>query len=626
AAAIQMISHAGTSTLNNSGSISVDGEIGYAFAVLGADVADTVNNSGDISGSIYLYAGDNVVNNTGTIALGDGALETGDGDDAVSNAGNITGAISLSGGGDVFNNLAGGALNLAGATLDTGDGDDTIDNAGSIVGLGSILTGSGDDTINNTGTIDLAAGTGIDLGDGDDTFNTSAVSTLTLQDASILMGAGSANAFNNSGKLVVRGDSLIDMGSGASGGTPAPVSFGQVPAMSAIAPTAVPALNATPFVTDGVIGFVDGATDDTLTIVGDFTGSGAIHIDLSMLNNASDQLYVDGSIVDGTAHRVNVEFTEIPDGTEQPVAFAHVSGDAAAGSFVPGMVTGFSDGNFMSLGVAVLSDIDSSNASDDVFSVGIDVLGLNDTGSLAASIASGAAGLVNSQIGTFRQRLGVNPYGDPGKVMSAFVRMYTDEGDVTATHQADNFGSAGNFDFNQSTWGREVGINANLFGNFHAGIVLGNADSRQRMIGEGHGENRMDGMTWGAYATWYVPQGFYVDLSGRWMAVDVRSTSSAGTMSTRAHTAATSIEAGYQWAFGNGLVLVPQAQYTRTKVDGIRLIEGAQTSFDAHGGTFSRGRLGVELNKQFETTSGIRYTPYASINAIREFDGETTYE
>src|SRR5690606_37384044 len=182
-------------------------------------------------------------------------------------------------------------------------------------------------------------------------------------------------------------------------------------------------------------------------------------------------------------------------------------------------------------GVTVLSDVDASNASDDVFSVGIDVLGLNDTGSLAASVASGAAGLVNSQIGTFRQRLGVNPYGDPGKVLSAFVRMYSDEGDVTATHQA-SFGSAGNFDFNQSTWGREVGINANLFGNFNAGIVLGNADSRQRLTGEGHGENRMDGMTWGAYATWYVPQGFYVDLSGRWMAVDVRSTSSAGTMST----------------------------------------------------------------------------------------------
>src|SRR5690606_20856322 len=258
----------GTSTLNNSGSISVDGEIGYAFAVLGADVADTINNSGSISGSIYLYGGD--------------------------------------------------------------------------------------DTINNTGTIDLAAGTSIDLGDGDDTFNTSAVSTLTLQDASILMGAGSANAFNNSGKLVVRGDSLVDMGSGTSGGAPAPVSFGQISAMSAIAPTAVPSLNATPFVNDGVIDFVDGAPDDTLTIVGDFTGAGAIHIDLSMLNGTSDQLYVDGSIVDGTAHRVNVEFTEIPDGTEQPVAFAHVSGDSAAGSFVPGMVTGFSDGNFMSLGVTVL--------------------------------------------------------------------------------------------------------------------------------------------------------------------------------------------------------------------------------------------------------------------------------
>ena len=269
------------------------------------------------------------------------------------------------------------------------------------------------------------------------------------------------------------------------------------------------------------------------------------------------------------------------------------------------------------------SDIDASNATDDVFLVNVDVVGLNDTGTLAASAASGAANFLNAQVGTFRQRLGVNPYGDPGKVMSGFVRFYTDEGDVNPQHLASNFGQGGNFAYDQTTWGREVGVNANLFGNFHAGVVLGTADSRQRLTGTGVGENRMDGMTWGAYATWYEPEGFYVDLTGRWMAADIRSTSAAGVLESRAHTKAYSLEAGYEFAVGS-FKLVPQAQYVRTEVEDIRTVHGDRVTFDAHGGTSSRGRIGVEFNTTFQA-GGARITPYASINAVREFDGESTY-
>ena len=42
-------------------------------------------------------------------------------------------------------------------------------------------------------------------------------------------------------------------------------------------------------------------------------------------------------------------------------------------------------------------------------------------------VASGAAGMLNAQVGTFKQRMGVNPYGDAGKVMSAVFRTYTTE-------------------------------------------------------------------------------------------------------------------------------------------------------------------------------------------------------
>ena len=330
-----------------------------------------------------------------------------------------------------------------------------------------------------------------------------------------------------------------------------------------------------------------------------------------------------GNVAANAVQTVNVAAPGLPTTAHTSSVFARVSGISAASNFVAGQIFGYSPANFLDLDLTVSSQINTANTAADLFSVNVDVVGLSDSGSLAASVASGAAGFLNDQVGTFRQRLGVNPYGDAGKVMSAFVRVYTSEGDVDQAHVAANFGQGGNFAFDQTSWGREVGVNANLFGNFHAGVVLGTADSRQRLTGAGMGQNRMDGMTWGAYATWYVPQGFYVDLTHRQMAVDVESTSIAGLLQTRAHTSSKSLEAGYEWAVG-GFNIVPQLQYTRTEVEDIRAIAFDRATFEGHGGTSERGRVGVEINKTF-TSGNLRWTPYGSLNAIREFDGEMNY-
>ena len=58
----------------------------------------------------------------------------------------------------------------------------------------------------------------------------------------------------------------------------------------------VPSLNPLPLANTGIIDFLDGAADDSLTIVGDLGGNGAINIDLDLAGLASDQLYVDGSM------------------------------------------------------------------------------------------------------------------------------------------------------------------------------------------------------------------------------------------------------------------------------------------------------------------------------------------
>ena len=537
AAAVLMESLYGHSTLNNAatGSISVEGTDGYAFAVVGSDAVDTINNSG-----------------------------------------HIYGAISLLGGNDAFNNRAGGLWDVDGTvSTDFGDGNDTLGNAGSvrIDDGGAISFGAGDDSINN-----LAGG------------------VIRLAGGSIYMGAGNDGILNLGTIAVAGDDNLIDLGGGAQ--------------------DVLTNVN--------TINFLDGHTDDALAIHGNLGGTGSLGLDVDLADESSDQLYVEGSMVSNAAQRVNIAFAGMPLVASTSIDFAHVSGTSAAGSFVPGQILGYNYArNFLDLAFTIGSRINTANTADDVFSIELDVVGLNDTGTLAANVASGAAGMLNAQVGTFKQRMGVNPYGDDGKVMSAFFRTYTSEGDVDPAHMAANFGQGGNFAFDQTTWGREVGVNANLHGNFHAGVTLGSADGRQRLTGNGVGENRMDGMTWGWYATWFAPQGFYVDLSGRWMAVDVRSTSAAGQLESRAHTGAWNLEAGYQWTLA-GLSVVPQLQYTRTEVEDVRTIYGDRANFEGHGGTSSRGRLGVEISKTFES-GDMRWTPYGSLNAIREFDGEMSY-
>ena len=579
AAAVSMQSVNGTSTLNNAagGSISVDGTEGYAWAVMGSDGVEVINNSGLITGAISLGGGDDVFGNDGVWDVGASqSTDFGAGDDSI-------------------NNLAGGVIRLDAGAIGLGDGNDTF---------------------NNGGLWDVGTSQSTDFGAGDDSINNLAGGVIRLDGGAIHLGSSvEGDAFNNAGTIQVLGDSLIDMGTG-------PETTGLMRSAAELAPS----LNSLPLVNTGIIDFLDGAPDDTLTIVGDLGGNGNINLDLSPLNQASDQLYVDGSLVDGAVQTVNVTLAEpLTAAHITPVVFGHVSGNSSAGSFVGGQVIGATPGGFLDLGVSVSSQLDASNATDDLFSFSVDVNGLNDTGTLAASVASGAATMLNDQIGTMKQRLGVNPYGDEGKVLSAFVRGYGSEGDVDPTRVANNFGQTGNFAYHQSSTGQEVGIDANVFGGFHAGLVLGHADGTQRLAEEGVGVNRFDGMTFGFYATWFASQGFYVDLSGREMAVDVQSTSAAGTLTTQAHTSAANIEAGYAWTLDNGLAITPQLQYTRTKVEEARPLHGDGVDFLSHGGTSSRGRLGVEASKEFQADGGVRITPYGSLNAVREFDGEMSY-
>jgi outer membrane autotransporter protein len=538
--------------------------------VVGADGA-TVENSGQILSGAYganatatalkmADSGSNVLDNTGTIAaFGDGTrIAVWSGPDAsasISNKGTLVGAI-------VTGNLADGLANAAGGTWQA---------------VGTTDFGAGDDAIANHGTIFMDDAI-IRMGGRVDADPSDGIAPLA---------ASGGDTFANFGMLAVSGDAnAIDMGAG----------------------------NPSAFQNDGTINFVDGVTDDALSITGDFAGGGAIDFDVSGALQASDQLHITGSVDAASMQALNVNLVDLPTTASSEIALVTVGGDSTAGNFVLGDVA--HDAGFMAWDFQLNSHA-GSGGSGNVFALGIDATGLNDAGILAANVASGAAGMLDAQVGTFRQRMGVDPYGGDDKVLSAFFRAWNSDGDVDPTHVADNFGQGGDFAYDLRASGREVGVNAHLSANVHVGVVLGDSDGRQRVDG-GAGSNRMDGSTFGVYATWFAPQGFYIDLSNHWMAVDVTSTSVAGRVNGRAHANAWNLEAGYEWNI-RGLSIIPQVQYTRTEVEDARSIQSDGSLFESDG-TSSRGRLGVEVGKTF-ATGDVRWTPYGSINAVREFDG-----
>ncbi|MFL6591533.1 MAG: autotransporter outer membrane beta-barrel domain-containing protein, partial [Luteimonas sp.] len=490
-------------------------------------------------------------------------------------------AVSMqSGGGNVLNNTGTIAALGDGTRIAIVSGDDataTLVNSGSITG--AILTGAMDDRLDNaSGGIWHAIGES-DFGAGDDHVVNRGM--IFMDDAAIRLGGYiSGNTFENSGTIAVSGSAnVLDMDN----------------------PYAV--------INNGVITLVDGFADDRLTLVGDLDGQGAIDVDVSASNAAGDRLYVDGVVVGSAAQTVNVNLVDLPHSASVNVPLINASG-VLAGSFVLGSVQYAQDG-FLAMDFGL---VQASNA----ISLGIDVTGLNTTGSLAASIAPGVQDLLAAQVGTWRERMGVLRPARSA-TPSPWMRVFSRSGEIDPGHDA-NFGEGGDFDVHQSNHGWELGLDVQPFDHLSVGAMIAKSDGSQD-IADG-GRDRFDGRTFGLYATWLADNGFYLDVSNRWTGIDARLRAPTTAYATRASAQAFNVEAGFRaWTTRFGLNVVPQAQYTRTEVGDIGPLRSAQSVFVNDGGTSERVRIGVAFDKNYQA-AGYTWTPYGSLNVLHEFDGD----
>ena len=482
----------------------------------------------------------------------------------------------------------GGAASIA---VDTsfGDSSDYLLNYGALTG--AVHTGTREDHLYNAGGGTWTTSGASSFGDGDDHVLNKG--TIHLVDAALDLGAHGedGNSFVNRGLITIDGDNAVDMGGGAQ--------------------TLVPAANPQAFVNLGTIDLQDGEADDSLAITGDFDGHGHVFVDVA--GEQSDQLLIDGSVVAGSSSLLHVDLLALPQDLEARVPIVTVSGESPDDAFVlAGGIDFDPSDSFVALDIGLVKD-------DGVFALQFDATGLTDAGALAVSLPGAVRSLANAQVGSWRQRMGVIAPGGTG--LGLWARAWRDKGNLRPAHHADFAAEA--LGWRQSNGGLEAGLDF-AFDELRIGVLLGQAQADTRV---GAGTNDIGADTWGLYATWISPRGFYLDASYRWMDFDVDLAASIGARELDGDARTLNVELGHAWTLSGKLRIEPQLQYTRTTVDGLgALATDTGMSLRSDGGDSSRARVGVALLKDFgDAQAGWRITPHATLSMLREFDGESHY-
>lgn len=617
--------YSSTVTASNDGSISATAYGDGAWAV-GMDV---IGNDTTIYAEIPYLAPLTVINNGGVYATATGIGEnkyaiasgivargTGDTVNVVNGAdgvviatANATGtygwaeatAVHLGSDGDNYNNVtnhgliaayATGTYTEAFAVYAEGDANTTIDNYGTMVG--AIRTGGGVDVVNNFSANTWFA-TGVStFGGGDDVINNVYTDPYTsgrivMTDAVIDLGGYAAgNEFNNQGLLEAFGDNLIDMGnSGAN-----PIAFNNY---------------------NGAISLLDGGADDTLTILGDFYGSGtsSLSVDVDGAGGTADMLFISGDVTGGPT-TVNTYLLTMPASPYSVIDIVDVGGNSAPGDFVLGAVSVNPD----SL-LAFDFDLIQSVADDpnDVFSLAVDVAGLSDPGVLASSLSPAVQHLWQTGVGTLHQRQGAVRDQLLEKV-SVWLRTYRTDGTL------DPDGAQSNLEFDQENTGYELGIDAALNEELRLGVLFSQSEADVD-LNDAAGSADIDGDTWGVYLTWMGANGWYSDLSYRRMDFDGKAKSAAAPMDIDGEADGWNLEVGRTYTLDSGLQVEPQFQYTDMEVDLDDIVNSAGV-FSQKDGDSTRARLGVLLRKGYQSGNA-KWTPYGSLSVVEEFDGENSF-
>lgn len=589
------------------GSVSV--EAGGSIDVSGYDRAfgiDARSNYGDVE--IASYADINVSSSNYNAAGIRGLSEYYDvtifnyGDVDVQAAGLAQGIVALSyygnvgvrNEGDVTASSSGGYSQAV--ALRSGAGYDAV-----LRNFGSITAGSG-----NSLAVSITGGNGVisNYGDisggmltdaGDDYVRNYEGGRIFLTDDTIDLGYG-YNYFLNEGRIYADGvNNVINMGyyGGGEGG----YYYGV-------------------FANNGnSIHMNDGAADDTLTIIGDFSGTGDVNVDVDGASLTSDTLYIYGNVLAGTANTINVDLISLPSAADinagETITIVEVSGSSAVTDFVLGDVN-VAGGALFSADYSLVYDGSE-------FALGFDITGLTTAGVLLTSASPAIQNLWYGSLGTMYQRQGGERQflkdsgaADVHGAAGAWTRIYGSDGSITPSANRNNFGDAGSQDFSFGNDGIEFGVGYSFTEAWTAGLLGGLAKSTYRPDAGGRGE--LTANTIGGYVTFTPGNGFYADLSYRDFSLDGEINGGGTSLPISGDASGYSLELGYGFKTKSGLEIEPQLQYSSVDVslDDVGYNAG---DFKLTDGDSDMFRAGVALRKSYEQNDGV-WTPYTALSYV----------
>ena len=613
--------------------IVIDGDAVVANAIEGAGGSDSVSVLGNASAAIINVAGDGsdasaatdnnnsvLVNTTGTV----GTVIGGDQADAITLTAGTVGTVVAGGGADTI--IANGADVTT--SIDAGAGNDIVTwSAGTVA---AIATGLGSDAL----TVSASEYDGSQVLNGGDDLTTAdgMVDTLTFKNLTVAATGANVTNWENvviDGGTVSFSDNALTTGSDAKTGLSI-VNGGALDAGDAFALTGNLTVNAGStfdgtgagagvysisgdLINNGVVTTQDGVVGDTITVAGNYSGTGILSVDIDTATDTIDTLVIAGDVTGGPTTVVVNNLSPLGASGNALTVIA-VGGTSAAGDFVL-------DGGSLTAGAF---DYNLAHQGSNF----VLASAVNSTGAVYQAAPSVLSGL--NSLPTLEQRVGQRQWagtnvarGELQPSTGGWLRLRGDKLKASNT-------TGVNAD--TSTWGLQAGIDYNVETGGEGQWVLG-VTGQYGKLGStitnplGFGKIDAEGFGIGATATWYGTKGTYVDLQGQvnWISSDM-SSSAAGSLAegelSKAY--ALSAEVGHRFELDQNTTLVPQAQLTFGKIQGASFTDSAGNAVDLGSNTSMTGRLGLAYEyENNDRTDGNRTKAYVIGNILHDFSKDS---
>lgn len=455
-----------------------------------------------------------------------------------------------------------------------------------------VVTADGGSAVTIRGLVRSASGAAIRAEGGPLDVTTVANGTVR----GMIVATDGADTVANAGTFDARGSSAFGAGSDRFTNT------GTVSSLSGAATFA--GLEA--FASSGTVLLRDGAVGDTLTLAGNYVGSGGARlvVDVNFAAGTADTLIIGGAATGSTILDVN-QGEGAPAGFDDRILVVDAGQGSSATAFT---LTGGNSSGLVNFSLEYEAD---SNNFLLVGSVGTPVFETSQLGKIGAGLWYRSADAIEAKLTQTRD---VHVDGTSGT--GAWFEVLGGQTDIEA-FQA-NGGGAIDVSFKQTFEGVQGGVDL-MSGNVAFGVSGGFGQLEARFSGTYDGLEA-DTYNIGGYAS-YRSSGFRADLIAKIDFADFKALSGtvlATEFDAQAYGAM--LDIGYRASFG-GVFLEPVASiaYVRTDIDEFAFGAGTVRYDD---GDSLRGTVGVRAGADIPVGDAGKFTPFVSARAVEEFEGD----